>query len=1301
MGLTRGGLVAAVLVISAILLSLVYGAVMLKHVEGAALVINYLSGRYGALPAVAPLRRLTIPSAAGELIITTSMQKPPAIPKPINYPEPPGEVVIASSNSTSPTALLKLGIRFQYLIVTSKHMLRSLYPIAAIHSVEGMNVLIATLNWIKTYFPARNLSKSIRLFARFAHYRLGAVYLLLGGDVNVVPTAYWYAQDMDLRVGENFYKATDQYYAFLDGSWDPNGNGKLLEAIDTNGDGIPDEVIEPLPDAVPDLYVGRLPAPNATAMNYLVSIELKYLTNPPGGNWLRRAILIAAIANFRNELGTHIVETDFATEAQYIAKHILIPHGYSVIRAYQDEGLEKTSYPHEYSLNHSNVDKLFRMGSALLLSIAHGGPQRQIMKVWFNDSNGDGIPEKNEIKLKTILSVGDNLSNGGRRPLTYLEGCLTGYFDYVNESLAEYVLNEAAIAVIASTRISYYQVPWPGPGGWLDQELTYLFWKELLGKANLTVGPALELSKYEYIKEHGGNPATIGFMSEKDILNYNLLGDPALKVWAKQPLRLELRVDRVVPVGKPLTAEVLSNGRPLRHALVAAYSSVTGELLSYGYTGSNGSVTLKIPVPEGSEAIYVVARKPGYTYGFAKVLIVYPHTPPLIRIISPSNTTAYRLVVPIEVNVTGVSGYISLIHVWIKGPGINYSKILRPNVSRVLVKARLKLRTSGPYLLKILVRDSLNNTVAKEVRFLVVNTPPMIKIDGIWNGTYVNRTFIQFNVSITDYSRITFAELILDGKILRVERNLGSSVLFNEEVNNLSEGLHALVVIARNSVGLWRRSVTTFYVDLTPPTINVYPNINNSVVNQLRIGRLIITCNDNYGVKHVVIWVDGKVTYNGTWLRLKEVNLKRLRNGNHTILVRAVDYAGNSRECIIRFDADSTPPKILLSGLRNGEYLNVSELPITIKVLDEGGIHRVLLYLNNKVIIDKELLPGAMVKSLILRRTINLAAEGRYSLIIKAYDLAGNSGNYSVTFVVDRSPPTVYIESPVNGEVTNKSLITVKVRASDNACLLSVKAYINGTALRIVNGEALARINSSGTYIIKAYAIDCAGNKASANIVFIADYKAPEVTVLRPKQLAVIKTPFQLSAGLRDNVGLSHVWVYVDNSLIMSKELSGRSAVIHVLIPSLSNGVHIIRVTAADEAGNRVNELVRFKVDNSPPTIRLLNSSVINAGIDKLLFKSNESLRSLKILVNGELVSTEKIGKSLAVTAEVVNGVNRVVIHATDEAGNSVTVEYVIIGVNATHKLVKYALIASVLSLILAVTSLTLRLRKSKSNALK
>lgn len=1271
---------------------------------------NYALTKEGliGLPAIAPLPTLMpTPTSAGPIgnvsaVVTTSDQSPPPVPKPVDYPGSPGAILMLPQGTLTPQYLKSLGMKFRYVIVTSSTLLRSVLPLATIHAAEGMNVLVTTMDWIKANFPAKKPCDSLRDFARFAHYELGAVYLLLAGDVDVVPTAYWYSEDLFLDAGEDAYKATDQYYAFLDGNWDPNGNGKLLETLDTNGDNIPDENLEPLPDSVPDLYVGRLPASSPSQMKALINNIVSYLTNPPPGDWVKKAVLIAAIANFRNESGSNVPEVDLAQVAQYVYG-LLIPHGYKIVRAYQDEGLETTAYPHEVSLTHSNVVKLLSEGSGLLYSAAHGIPLAQGMKVWLNDTNGNGIPDRNEITFRYFLQVWDPVDNHGKRFLAYLESCLTGYYDFSQDSLAEYLLRHSAIAVVASSRVSYYQVPWSGPGGWLDQELAYLFWKELTSSADWKPGPALELSKYEYIKEHGGNASTMKFMSKKDLLDYNLLGDPAITVWTDEPSRLNITYGRL---RAGATNEIIvhdANGKPVAKVLVAVYSANTGNLLAYGYTDSSGVATLNIPSLQRNTEVYVVARKEGYTYAFKTAYVAYVGAPPIINLSLPSNATIYGATIPILAHVTDPDGNVTEVKIVVEGPGLNMTKSYAPRKAEFVVNLTVRINVSGTYTIIVDAVDNDGNHVAIKRTFMVDVTPPTIIIEGVSNSSATNRVGGVIHVRVEDEGGLKYVEVALDGKVVAREWNLSRGVIFNVTIPS-KEGPHALLVVAEDNARNVAHNVILFYVDLTPPTVNVYPAINNSVINQRKVGKLIVTCNDNYRVAYVTIYVDGKLSLNVSRYELKSVNLSKLGDGQHNVTIVAFDTAGNAKHVTLLFYADSTPPSVKLAGITPGAYVNKSSFTLRIILHDNIGLRDVKILLNGKPVLEKSFVRGnASTYSEALHGTTNVdlrlglsLSDGRYVLNVITADLSGNTVSKNVTFYVDTTPPKIKVLKPKDGSYLNTTDVAINVSTTDNLCIASVTAYVNNSPVKLVNGVGRYKAPGEGAYVLKVSAKDCAGNAASSKEAFHIDLTPPSVSFIKPKAGAMVRTPFILNAKVKDNYGAHLIYVIVDGRVIKEFNLKQPKTeyVVNVSIADLPEGPHNVTLLVEDVAGNVGKSGITLTVDNTPPRIRYVNETKsFTEGTLKLVFRVSEPVSMFKALVDGRPVKAIKVkDNEWAIRlSDLSLGKHNITVVAEDLAGNVGTLKLVI---SVSHSYVLEAVGAILGLVVVVVIALYLRRRR-------
>ena len=102
--------------------------------------------------------------------------------------------------------------------------------------------------------------------------------------------------------------------------------------------------------------------------------------------------------------------------------------------------------------------------------------------------------------------------------------------------------------------------------------------------------------------------------------------------------------------------------------------------------------------------------------------------------------------------------------------------------------------------------------------------------------------------------------------------------------------------------------------------------------------------------------------------------------------------------------------------------------------------------------------------------------DGEYTVKVKAVDKAGNSANYTYTFILDTKPPTIVIEGVSNGTLYN-STVSPQITVTD-VHLKEYKTFLNGKSY---NGEP---IKFDGNYVLEVTASDKAGNEAHEAITF-------------------------------------------------------------------------------------------------------------------------------------------------------------------------------------------------------------------------
>ncbi|MCK4386196.1 MAG: hypothetical protein KAW52_08040, partial [candidate division Zixibacteria bacterium] len=104
---------------------------------------------------------------------------------------------------------------FEYLIITNDQLVSSFQPLAEWKTQKGIPAVIRTTSWINSNYSGGDLQERIRNYLKIAYQDSGLVWVLLGGDTEIVPCRY-------VRIEFETYTEDipcDLYYSDLDGSW--------------------------------------------------------------------------------------------------------------------------------------------------------------------------------------------------------------------------------------------------------------------------------------------------------------------------------------------------------------------------------------------------------------------------------------------------------------------------------------------------------------------------------------------------------------------------------------------------------------------------------------------------------------------------------------------------------------------------------------------------------------------------------------------------------------------------------------------------------------------------------------------------------------------------------------------------------------------------------------------------------------------------------------------------------------------------------------------------------------------------
>jgi len=440
--------------------------------------------------------------------------------------------------------------RVECLIITAQALAPSFQPLAELKTRRGTFTEILTVESIyaNSTFTAGGGDNPtyIRNAIKYYHDNEGTEFIILGGDVNVIPIRYTYNTDYTEAYFPGSYattyKPTDQYYAGLEGTWDEDDDGKYGEQNRYNTENI-DEV-----DWTAEVFVGRLPANDATQAQVLVQKIIDYETNPPNGTWYNKGIFGGAVSQYQ-DLGLNKPSVDEAALSEF-----MIDSYFNSMQANRIYHCSSTyTCPSNYTqLNTANLAAAWDQGAAIVNLAGHGDP-----------SAFGGYIGTSSFSNYLTRTGAATLVNNGTLPFVYIFSCSSGAFDIreigsspmnLGDSLAEaLLLNQyaGAIGVVSAMRTTYFfedDTQFEA----LNHGQDRFFWREMMINHEYQPGRTLYLSKMSYIDQFINKYWNVdlnydpelaereGYMVyqenfRKNLLTYNLLGDPEISIYTGIP----------------------------------------------------------------------------------------------------------------------------------------------------------------------------------------------------------------------------------------------------------------------------------------------------------------------------------------------------------------------------------------------------------------------------------------------------------------------------------------------------------------------------------------------------------------------------------------------------------------------------------------------------------------------------------------------------------------------------------------------------------------------------------------------
>lgn len=486
------------------------------------------------------------------------------------------------------------------------------------------------------------------------------------------------------------------------------------------------------------------------------------------------------------------------------------------------------------------------------------------------------------------------------------------------------------------------------------------------------------------------------------------------------------------------------------------------------------------------------------------------------------------------------------------------------------LEASLSPQPQGWHNLTVRAWDVAGNTGANRTMFFVDAFAPTLVITTPLNNAVLNHTSLSVRWTSSDNGTGIL------GYQIRLDQGAWSLIqVQNESAVIIPAGVHVIVVRAFDMVNNTGLSSVQFTVDPYAPVVSITSPVSG--FSRDGLVRLAYSAQDNItSILSYDIRADG-----GAW-QPKGMNLSIdlvLGEGEHLLEVRASDLASNFGFANKSVVVDSQAPEVRMESPVNGTYINVKNVQVR---WNASGLGAAIAWYELR-------LDGGTWVNLSVQQSYLTPAlsEGEHLVEVRAFDLAGNSGGNSTSFIVDTTAPQVQWLYPLYGTLFNVTNIQVGWNASDENSGLNVTYLILDELGPLDLGQSknhtLTNL-SEGGHGVSVRVYDRAGNSREAGIRFQVDITPPLLSISYPREGEIIQARDinVVWMGSDPGTGLSRFYARYDNFGWVDYAMSFS----HVFT-GFSDGRHTVYVLAFDNAENQKVRSVNFTVDMSAPIVAI------------------------------------------------------------------------------------------------------------------
>ncbi|MEM3695536.1 MAG: S8 family serine peptidase [Candidatus Bathyarchaeia archaeon] len=478
---------------------------------------------------------------------------------------------------------------------------------------------------------------------------------------------------------------------------------------------------------------------------------------------------------------------------------------------------------------------------------------------------------------------------------------------------------------------------------------------------------------------------------------------------------------------------------------------VGGSFSSYNLTGLN----------DATYTIDVEAYDFAGNMNSSSVTIVIDKTLPTAHIITPYNGSYLKGIIEIDIN--GDDRWFNCMHLFIN----NASKAAFFSGGNHTYIWDTRVYNDGVYEVLLVVIDKANNTNADRITVIVDNTVPQVQI-------LQQAKYVRGNSNVTIYVHdlnLRNASLSCNDTLIDCWADFGFHIVSWDTSNGTyADGNYILKAEVFDRAGNYAEFSLLVTVDNTPPTAEIVLPANGSYVSG------IIHVNFSFAdanLQCAVLTIDGEVIADVTSQTYYELDARQISDGEHILVLKVTDEAGNFKASKLTLTVDNTKPIAKISFPKNNSI--IAGETIIMFLASDANIKNATLNINN-MLWDVTNITSLAVNSCLLQ-------DGHYEVKLEVFDMAENRECARINIVIDNTSPSVIINSPAdNEELLGVACINFTI-GDDH--LEKALLYIDNMVFD-VTGETFFYWNTTnvgdGRHTIKIVGVDAAGNVGERQI---------------------------------------------------------------------------------------------------------------------------------------------------------------------------------------------------------------------------